>query len=133
MLSDSYIIRTLVQGTESANGTILWRELEGGGYVAELHGVRMHLRHAFTNRGSYISLALSHGFDAVDITEPLVCGLGIFGKKYENEAQEELALLMKKLSAVVSKQCAERQRRLFEEYDQIKEKVFNQLLFGAPS
>jgi hypothetical protein len=128
-LSESQVLKFLVDGTESSQ-SICWRELQnGGGYFTDVRGIRVELNECVIRSGGYLHVSLTAGTDSVAIPEPL--STSVFGQKYENEEKRELATLMHTLLEIVRRQCEARRHRSAELEMRIKEAIFRQLLFGT--
>ncbi len=128
VISDTYVVGYLLQGTMPGRGHIVWHENEAGGYATKVGGVYLELNRTQSSTGSRLYVALSDAPDRVYIEEPQ--SIGSFSLKYENEDEMRLAELIRKLHSTVQKQCISRRMQAWERKDEIKEKIYRRLVFG---
>jgi hypothetical protein len=127
-LTDVFVVRYLLQKTSAQADSICWQELEAGGYEAQVSGVTVDLMQSQTRAGSYLCLILRAGSEKVYIAEPQ--NRSIFGVKYDDEDQRTLAELIRALADSVARQCAGRTRRSQDRGEELRQEIFQQLLFG---
>jgi len=109
---------------------MIWREQDPAGYVTRLGDVQIELQNVWFRSGSLLSLRFCCADDEFDIREPLAQGW--FGRKYSTEDQRNLALLMRGLARAAARQCSHRRMRALEHPEQVRERVYRQLLFEQP-
>jgi hypothetical protein len=128
-LSELYVLQYLVQSTESPRDPLCWQELEGGGYWAEISGVRVELNEDQGVSVGRLYITFSNGPEQVIVTEPRSPGL--FSTKYKDEDQRHLAELMRMLSRLITTQCARRRIHSIEHSEELRQEIFHRLVFGT--
>ena len=94
----------LVQRTTAAADPISWYELESGGYQAEVSGVRLEVSEWHTRAGNHLRLMLRWG---------------------------SIAELIHSLADPAARQYAGRAKQARERGNELRQEVFEQLVFGA--
>lgn len=125
-ISDTYVVQCLLQVTEAARDSIVWREKEPGGYAAAIRGIALELHRVPGSTGSRLFLSLSCVPENVQIAEPMCTGF--LGNRYASEDQGRLAGLMRELAAAVARQCAARSNRSAELNERIREEIYRRLI-----
>ncbi len=128
-LSELYVMQYLVQSTESARDPLCWHELERGGYWTELSGVRVEVHENHGPTCGLLYITFSNGLEEVTISEPRSGRL--FGSRYDNEDQRSLAESMRLLGRRITQQCTRRRIHSIEHSDELQQKIFQRLVFGA--
>ncbi len=126
---DTYIVRWLLQNTESGN--IIWQRRDHGALFADLNEGNNCVRVAIgtSTRPPLTSIKFtSPGLGEVSAQEPLTA---LFRRKYESEDDEELAKVMKHLLAAAANQHARRQLKEMENEDERKQSIYHRLLGGG--
>jgi hypothetical protein len=129
-VTDLYVARYLLDSTQAKREPLPWQPAEGGGYAAEIHGVRLGLFHSHSMGWSGLCLSFTRGDDVTYIEEPRITG--IFGRTYENEDERQLAEALRELWQAVSRQHHDRKTRAWRLRQSIREALYQQVLFGKP-
>lgn len=127
---DLYIVRWLLQNTQSPSGSIVWQRRESGPYFAEFNKGSSYVQIIIgsTFRPALIDLKFtSPGLGEVHIQEPLKA---LFSLKYMSEDDEELAKAMRRLAAIVASQHAKKEMQEIENTEERKQKIFQRLISG---
>ena len=131
MVSDTYTVRFLLQATESMPPRVNWREGSSGGYGTRVDNVDILLEEIHTRHSVRLGLRFRHQDDEMWLYSPLP--VGWLGREYGSEAERDLADLMNDLLRAASAQCARRMTYDFEHPEEVRERIYQQLLFGQPA
>ena len=126
MVSDTYTIRYLLQATESAASSVVWRE-RGGGLETEIDGVEILLTEISTRLATRLGLRFRHGGDEFWLYSPVP--LGWSRREYASDDERDLAELLPALHRAARAQRT--RKKSAEEGRQMRDRVYRQLLFGA--
>lgn len=134
-ISDVYVVQCLLQGTLRTSNQIEWSEEEGeqAAFSSLMGGVRVELSRVHTTVGSRLVVCFAHEGHQVSIDEPAFQGF-FRGLKatYSNEADQELAGLLRRLAGAVERQCAQRKLYSMEHREEVRERIYRRLLFEHP-
>ncbi len=131
MVSDTYTIRFLLQATEATPARVTWREGVSGGFVTRVDGVDILVEEIHTRPAVRLGLRLRYRDDELWLYSPLP--VGWLGREYTSDNDRELADLMSDLLRAASTQCARRMNYDFEHPEEVRERIYQQLLFGQPT
>ena len=128
-ISDLYAVQCILDGTQSEDPRILWKEQisDGNGYITQIGDVEFHLQQCHSRSGSRLVLNIMDSQDEFCLHEPIA--IGWFGRKYGSENERCLAELLQKLMRAVSVQCNNRRERAIYHPEQVKERLYRRLLF----
>jgi hypothetical protein len=130
MVSDTYTVRYLLQATEAMPAQVVWREHTGG--LASHHdGVDLLLTELHTRLGVRVGLRFRYRDDELWLYSPLP--VGWLGREYASEAERDLAELLNTLLHSASIQCARKMNYDYEHPEEVRERIYQQLLFGQPA
>lgn len=134
-ISEIYILESLLQSTEASPSPLLWSESDDNnssppGFTARVGPVRIALNDIHATSGTRLCLTLSLEEDRVFVQEPEPSGW--WGRNYRCEEDQRMASAIRGLHGAVARQCQHREIRAVKEGDQIRQRIFNQLLFGEP-
>jgi hypothetical protein len=104
-LTDSYVLRYLIQRTNDIVAPLVWREGEQGGCEARSEGIRLELELVHGREGSRWLLTLRHG-DRTELAEPF--NTAFFGRRYRSEEEREVADSLRSLAQAAQRQIADR-------------------------
>ncbi|MEQ1885240.1 MAG: hypothetical protein ABL967_09280 [Bryobacteraceae bacterium] len=128
-VSDLYVVQYLLQETSRANGGIEWEERsrERAGFTARVGGVGVELENAHFRAGTVVMLRFQSSGESFAICEPMPQGW--LAQSYESDDDRTLAATMRDLMSCVSRQCAERRSSALDHAWEIRQRVYEQLLF----
>lgn len=129
-VTDLYVAKYLLDSTQGLRAPLSWQSGEGGGYAAEIHGVRLGLFHSHSMGWSGLCLSFTRGDDVIHIEEPRTAG--IFGRNYESEDDRQLADALQELWQAVARQYCDRKTQAWRLRQSIRETLYQQVLFGKP-
>ena len=130
MISDAYTVQFLLNGTVAATPTVVWSELanEALGFRTQVGGVEISITEIHTRPAVRISLTLTAGVEHFSIYTPLpdgwLCG------RYSRPEDANLVERLKGLLHAAANQCTQRQARAHEHPEELRERLYRQLLFG---
>ena len=127
-LTDIFVTQFLLQETEATVDGVCWRELDSGGYQAQLNGVTVLIEQSHTRAGAFLCLTIVSGAEKIYITEPR--STSIIGRKYASEDERTLAELLRTLMKGAAAQCEQRRRRSAEQAEEIRQDILQRLVFG---
>ena len=129
-ISDTYAVRYLLEGTQSGNPHILWREQvdDGSGYETQVGDVEIQLQHYHCRTGSHLMLRFRNQMDEFYLREP--SSVGWLGRrKYSSEDERSLAEMLQRLMSMVAQQINSRRERAIEHPEQVRERLYRRMLF----
>lgn len=130
-VSDTYLVQYLLQETTRAQHAIAWRErVAEAGFVADVGSLEVALESVASRGGSRLSLIFRGAADHFQISEPVSDGW--FCRRYATPEEHALADLLQDLMRTVEMQCRERRLNTLLNPEPVRERVFRQLVFGAP-
>ena len=130
MVSDTYTVRYILQATEATPAQVVWRE-HASGFAASMDGVDLLLTEMHTRLGIRIGLRFRHREDELWVYSPLPAGW--LGRDYASETERDLAELLQDLLRTASLQCTRRLNYDYEHPEEVRERIYQQLLFGQPA
>ncbi len=126
---DPYVVRWLLQNTESGN--IIWQRKESGTFFIDFNEgktrVQVMIGTAIRPPRVYVKFT-SPGLGEVYAQEPFSAP---FRRKYESEGDEEFAKNIKHLLEAASNQHAQRQLKEMENEEERKQAIYRRLLGGG--
>jgi len=125
-LSEELVVRYILQLTEETARALQWRELEAGGFRAELNGVSIEFQQPPSREGSYICLLLKCNTHVIVVQEPRCTS--VFASRCQ---LGDLSYNMHSLLRAVAGQCEARPVSKEQHRDEIREFVFRRLMFGS--
>jgi hypothetical protein len=133
MITDAYTVQFLLEGTLAQSPSIVWRELtsEALGFGTRVGDVEISLTEIHARPAIRIGLCLRCGVQEYSLYEPL--SVGWFGKTYASDAEADLAERLKRLLHAASQQCAQRHARQYEHPEELRERLYQRVLFGQPT
>jgi hypothetical protein len=130
MVSDTYTVRFLLQATQSAPPRVRWRESSSGGLQARVDGVEILLTEIHFRTAPRLGLRFRYRDDEFWLYSPQP--VGWFGREFASEAERDLAELLTELFRAAAAQCARKMNYDFEHPEEVRERIYQQLLFGQP-
>ena len=132
-VSDIYVVQFLLQETNRTNGGVEWdeRSRERAGFTARVGGVRVDLENAHFRAGTCVMLRFQNASEGFAICEPMPQGW--LAQSYESDDDRTLAATMRELMRAAGAQCARRRSSAYEHAAEIRQRVYEQLLFREPS
>jgi len=129
-VSNTYVVRHLLQETLRPDGGIVWHErpMEQAGYTTCAGDLRIELERVYCRAGSRLLLRFRCDNDDFSLLEPE--GHGWFGRRYHSEDDATLAELMRTLMRAAGRQCHQRRVKSLENPNDVRERVYQNLLFG---
>lgn len=130
MISDAYTVQFLLDGTLAATPTVLWSELvnEALGFRAQVGSVEISIMEIHTRPAVRIGLTLSAGVEQFSLYTPLPDGW--LGDRYSRPEEADLAGRLRGLLQAAASQFSQRQARDQEHPEELRERLYRQLLFG---
>jgi hypothetical protein len=128
MVSDSYTLRYLLQATRDVPERIVWREQKAGDLVTDVDGVEVLLTEVSSRAGIRVGLRFRCGNDEFWLYSPLPFGWS--RRRYTSVEEQDLAELLQELFQAARAQCARKKHYDTEHGEEIRERVYRQLLFG---
>jgi hypothetical protein len=127
MVSDTYTVRYLLQGTRDVPARVAWREHRGG-LMAEVDGVEVLMTEIATRLATRLGLRFRCGSDEFWLYSPVP--LGWSRREYGSEEERDLAELLPALWRAAREQCARKRNFEAEHREEIRDRVYRQLLWG---
>jgi hypothetical protein len=131
MVSDTYTVRYLLQATEATPPRVVWHESGGGGLTARVDGVEILLTEIHTRPAIRLGLRFRCREDELWLYSPLP--VGWLGHEYATELDRNLADLLHDLFRAAFAQCARKAAYDFEHPEEVRQRIYQQLLFGQPA
>ena len=133
MITDAYTVQFLAEGTLAQQPSIIWRELEteAVGFKTQVAGVEISITEIHARPATRIGLCFRSGAEEFSLYEPIP--VGWFGKTYASQSDADLAAELKKLLRAALQQCTQRVAREHEHPEEIRERLYQKLLFGQPA
>jgi hypothetical protein len=128
-VSDIYVVQYLLQETNRANGGIEWEERsrERSGFFARVGSVRVELETAHFRSGTCVMLRFQSAGESFSICEPMPQGW--LAQSYESDDDRALAGTMRELMRSASARWTRRRSSAQEHAAEIRQRVYEQLLF----
>jgi hypothetical protein len=129
-VSDNYLVQYLLQETLRPQRAIIWREGTADvGFCASVGSLEVALGAIPSRGGPRIALYFRGAEDQFRIFEPL--SEGWWSRGYATSDEHILADLLRELLRAVEAQCSERRHNFAQNPEEVRVRVFRQLLCGA--
>ena len=132
-ISDAYAVQYLLEGTQSGNAHILWREHvdDVGGYVTQVGNVEIQLSHFHSRTGEHVTLRFRSQMDEFYLHEP--SSVGWLGRRKYSEDERSLAEMLQRLMRMAEQQINSRRELTIQNSERVRERLYRQLLFEQPA